>query len=64
MGTTYGPTFCQVGDLSALHRKVYLTTPFQPRKLSYVELDGKVAGRHKFEMAWKGTIKAYFGHLL
>jgi hypothetical protein len=60
MGTTSGPTFCQVGDLFAVQRKVYLTTPVQLRKLSYVELDGKIVGRCKFEMAWKDTIMTHF----
>lgn len=64
MGTTSGTTFCQVGDLSAVQPKVYLTTPLQPRKLSYVESDGTITGNYKFEMAWKDAIMAHFGHLL
>ena len=64
MGTTSGPTFCQVGDLSAVQRKVYLTTTLQPRELSYVESDGTVSGSYKFEMGLKDAIMAHFGHPL
>jgi len=64
MGTTSGPTFCQVGDLATVQLKVHLTTHLQPRKLSYVESDGTITGSYKFEMAWKDKIMAHFGHLL
>lgn len=60
---TSGPTFSQVGDLSAVKLKVYLMTPLQPRKLNYVESDGKITGSYKFEMAWKDAVMAYFGQL-
>jgi hypothetical protein len=64
MGTTSGPIFCQVGDLSAVQLKVYLPTHFQLCKLSYVASDVKITGSYKFEMAWKGAVMAHFGHQL